>query len=108
MVLSLVPYRASLEMAAPMATALRDGQEVEIPARDLVPGDVVLLSAGDRVPFYPGGLDPLMRASVLLHTVRCQYLNERRSGRTRRGTYPKITGDGGGDIIGTHDSFDKL
>ena len=38
------------QMAAPTATALRDGQEVEIPARDLVPGDVILLRAGDKVP----------------------------------------------------------
>ena len=38
------------EMAAPTATVLREGQENEVPARELVPGDVVLLSAGDRVP----------------------------------------------------------
>jgi Ca2+-transporting ATPase len=38
------------EMAAPTATVLRGGNEVEIPARDLVPGDVILLKAGDRVP----------------------------------------------------------
>ena len=38
------------QMAAPTATALRDGQEVEIPARNLVPGDVILLRAGDKVP----------------------------------------------------------
>ncbi|MBP7712948.1 MAG: HAD-IC family P-type ATPase [Gammaproteobacteria bacterium] len=37
-------------MAAPMASALRAGEEVEVPARDLVPGDVVLLASGDRVP----------------------------------------------------------
>ena len=38
------------EMAAPTATVLRDGEEIEIPARDLVPGDVIVLRAGDRVP----------------------------------------------------------
>lgn len=38
------------QMAAPTASALRDGEEVEIPARDLVPGDVVLLRAGDKIP----------------------------------------------------------
>jgi Ca2+-transporting ATPase len=38
------------EMAAPTATVLRDGEEVEISARELVPGDVILLRAGDRVP----------------------------------------------------------
>ena len=49
-------YRASRalealrQMAAPVARVFRDGQEVVVPARDLVPGDVVLLRAGDRVP----------------------------------------------------------
>ncbi len=38
------------QMAAPTATVLRDGQENEIPARELVPGDVVFLTAGDKVP----------------------------------------------------------
>jgi Mg2+-importing ATPase len=32
------------------ATVLRDGQPKEIPLRDLVPGDVVKLSAGDMIP----------------------------------------------------------
>ncbi|KAF0110636.1 MAG: pacL [Chloroflexi bacterium] len=38
------------QMAAPTATALRDGEEIEVPARDLVPGDVIILRAGDRIP----------------------------------------------------------
>ena len=38
------------EMAAPVAHVLRDGVEVAIPARELVPGDLVVLRAGDRVP----------------------------------------------------------
>ena len=37
-------------MAAPAATTRRDAREVSVPARDLVPGDVVLLEAGARVP----------------------------------------------------------
>ncbi|HUL13344.1 MAG TPA: HAD-IC family P-type ATPase, partial [Methylococcaceae bacterium] len=37
-------------MAAPMAVAIRDGEEVELPARRLVPGDVIRLQTGDRVP----------------------------------------------------------
>jgi Mg2+-importing ATPase len=32
------------------ATALRDGQEVPVPLREIVPGDVVLLAAGSLVP----------------------------------------------------------
>jgi Ca2+-transporting ATPase len=38
------------KMAAPAARVLRDGEEVTVPARELVPGDVVILRAGDRVP----------------------------------------------------------
>ncbi len=38
------------QMAAPHATVLRDGEECQLPARELVPGDIVLLPAGDRVP----------------------------------------------------------
>ena len=37
------------QMAAPTVTVIRDGQEIEIPARELVPGDLVLLRAGDKV-----------------------------------------------------------
>ncbi len=38
------------QMAAPTATVFRDDDEIEIPARDLVPGDVILLQAGDKIP----------------------------------------------------------
>ena len=36
------------QMAAPMATVLRDGREVDVPARELVPGDLLLVRAGDK------------------------------------------------------------
>ncbi|MCS7005991.1 MAG: HAD-IC family P-type ATPase, partial [Gaiellaceae bacterium] len=37
-------------LAAPLATVVRGGSEVDVPARELVPGDLILLRAGDRVP----------------------------------------------------------
>lgn len=49
-------YRAAKAMAAlrriaaPMATVMRDGQHAVMPARELVPGDIVLLEAGNMVP----------------------------------------------------------
>src|SRR5205823_11558879 len=49
-------YRAerSLEalknLAAPKAHVVREGETVAVPSRDLVPGDVTVLAAGDRVP----------------------------------------------------------
>lgn len=42
---------ASLKkMAAPLASVIRDNCETEIPARELVPGDIIILKAGNKVP----------------------------------------------------------
>ncbi|MGQ9787688.1 MAG: HAD-IC family P-type ATPase, partial [Anaerolineae bacterium] len=38
------------KMAAPEAHVLRDGHRITIPARELVPGDIVFLEAGNFVP----------------------------------------------------------
>ncbi|HAF62073.1 MAG TPA: ATPase [Anaerolineaceae bacterium] len=38
------------KMAAPEAQVLRDGHRVSVPARDLVPGDIVFLETGNFVP----------------------------------------------------------
>ncbi len=38
------------KMASPNAQVLRDGLQVTLPARELVPGDIVLLEAGNYVP----------------------------------------------------------
>jgi len=38
------------QMAAPNATVVRDGNETDIPGRDLVPGDIVVLNTGNKVP----------------------------------------------------------
>lgn len=37
-------------MAAPNSEVIRDGQVVKIPSNELVPGDVVILDLGARVP----------------------------------------------------------
>ncbi|PIW71687.1 MAG: magnesium-translocating P-type ATPase, partial [Hydrogenophilales bacterium CG12_big_fil_rev_8_21_14_0_65_61_21] len=45
--------RAAEHLAAQVAvtaTVLRDGQPGEVPVAELVPGDIVLLSAGDLIP----------------------------------------------------------
>ena len=42
--------RAIRHMLSPQAMALRDGRRTTVDAADLVPGDVVLLQSGDRVP----------------------------------------------------------
>jgi len=37
-------------MTAPTAIVLRDGKETKVPASQLVPGDIILLYTGDKVP----------------------------------------------------------
>jgi len=52
----LQEYRAekSLEalkkMASPLATVIRDGEVLKIPSSEIVPGDILVLSTGDRIP----------------------------------------------------------
>ena len=41
---------AMKKLTAPKARVLRDDSEAMIPAREVVPGDIVLLEAGDRIP----------------------------------------------------------
>ncbi len=37
-------------MMPSMITAMRDGRPLELSAEDLVPGDIIVLNEGDRVP----------------------------------------------------------
>jgi Ca2+-transporting ATPase len=38
------------KMLSPTITALRGGKEEEVPSKELVPGDLLLLEAGDKIP----------------------------------------------------------
>ncbi|HEY3366984.1 MAG TPA: HAD-IC family P-type ATPase [Symbiobacteriaceae bacterium] len=38
------------KMAAPRANVMRDGRQVALPSEEVVPGDMLLLEAGDKVP----------------------------------------------------------
>ncbi len=42
--------RALMALAAPESTVIRDGERRRIPAHDIVPGDIVLVEAGDKIP----------------------------------------------------------
>jgi len=59
------------QMAAPAATVIRDGRERRIPAHDLVPGDLILLATGDKVP-----ADVRLVEAVNLQTVEAALTGE--------------------------------
>ncbi|KQY87565.1 ATPase [Paenibacillus sp. Root52] len=42
--------RALKQLSAPAAKVLRSGQEIQVAAKLLVPGDIVLVESGDRIP----------------------------------------------------------
>ncbi|HET9323050.1 MAG TPA: cation-transporting P-type ATPase [Gaiellaceae bacterium] len=44
---AVLALRAAVQLTA---VAVRDGRELPVPARELVPGDLVLLRGGDRIP----------------------------------------------------------
>ncbi len=41
--------QALRDMAAPKANVIRDGKEISLPSRELVPGDIIILSTGDLI-----------------------------------------------------------
>ncbi|PTX41265.1 Cu2+-exporting ATPase [Allosediminivita pacifica] len=42
--------RALLDLAPPMATVIRDGQEVEVPTSEVLQGEIVLIRPGNKIP----------------------------------------------------------
>ena len=73
------------EMAAPLAHALRDGVETQLPARELVPGDVVVLRAGDRVPADVRGRRSAVNLAIDEAALTGESLAvEKTTGRARR------------------------
>jgi magnesium-transporting ATPase (P-type) len=42
--------QALMQLASPTSRVLRSGEKSEIDARELVPGDIVLMGSGDRIP----------------------------------------------------------
>lgn len=51
------------EMLSPTITAIRANREEEVPSKDLVPGDILLLAGGDRIP-----ADARL---IEIHSLRC-------------------------------------
>src|SRR5918999_1218524 len=42
--------RALMALAAPEATVVRDGERQRVATHDIVPGDIVMIEAGDKIP----------------------------------------------------------
>ena len=74
------------QMAAPNATVIRDGREVTVPARHLVPGDVILLQTGDKIP-----ADGRLTRSINLQVEESTLTGE--SVPVEKQTEPLTTGD---------------
>jgi Ca2+-transporting ATPase len=51
------------KMLSPTITVLRGGKEEEVPSKELVPGDILLLESGDKVP-----ADARL---IEIHSIRC-------------------------------------
>ena len=51
------------KMLTPTITALRGGKDLEIPSKELVPGDIILLEAGDKIPADG--------PSIEIHSLQC-------------------------------------
>ncbi|MBU2523278.1 MAG: cation-transporting P-type ATPase [Nanoarchaeota archaeon] len=45
-----VAIKALKQMITPISIVIRDGKEREIPSREIVPGDIILLRSGEKVP----------------------------------------------------------
>lgn len=63
--------QALKRMAAPLASVLRDGEEREVPARELVPGDMIIIRTGDKIP-----ADARIVADYNLRTVEAALTGE--------------------------------
>jgi Ca2+-transporting ATPase len=59
------------EMSAAQAKAVRDGEQITIPAAELVPGDVIVIQEGDTVP-----ADARLIESVILQTAEAALTGE--------------------------------
>ena len=59
------------EMAAPLAKVMRDGRERRVNAHEIVPGDLILLATGDKVP-----ADVRLIDAVNLQTVEAALTGE--------------------------------
>ena len=74
------------EMAAPHATVIRDGRDQRVHASELVPGDLVVLATGDKVP-----ADARLTEAVNIQTVEAALTGESAPVEKHSGALPEET-----------------
>ena len=79
--------QALKRMAAPLAAVLRDEVETEVPSREVVPGDIIIIRTGDRIP-----ADARIVESFNLRTDEAALTGESMPAEKMNGT---VTGDAG-------------
>ncbi|MDN5344557.1 MAG: P-type Ca2+ transporter type [Clostridia bacterium] len=84
--------RALRRLEVPRALVVRDGREQEVPAAELVPGDVILVSSGDRVP-----ADARLLAGFQLEVEEASLTGE----SVPVGKNPRAQGNGAALFLGT-------
>jgi Ca2+-transporting ATPase len=77
---------AMKKLQAPRAHVLRDGKPTMIPAREVVPGDILILEAGDHIP-----ADAVLLESTDLMTEEAALTGESSPVSKKRGVVPENT-----------------
>ncbi|MBI0584397.1 MAG: HAD-IC family P-type ATPase [Methanomassiliicoccus sp.] len=59
------------DLASPQATVVRDGREMDVPSKELVPGDVIVLATGDKI-----SADARLLEAINLDTIEAALTGE--------------------------------
>ncbi|WP_306601108.1 cation-translocating P-type ATPase [Geothrix sp. 21YS21S-2] len=82
------------DLSSPRALVIRDGAQRRIPGREVVPGDVLVVAEGDRIP-----ADALLRAGINLSVDESLLTGESVPVRKRASTEGKALDVPGGDDL---------
>lgn len=82
------------DLSSPHATVIRDGHQLSIPGREVVRGDLVILSEGDRIP-----ADGVLRSATNISADESLLTGESVAVRKIATTDPPISARPGGDDL---------
>ncbi len=97
-------------MLLPQALVIRDGREMRIPARDLVPDDLIVLNPGDRVPADAKTIDAVaLRMDESILTGESAPVDKAKSDDLMTGT-SVVAGRARAQVFatGTHTAFGEI